>query len=71
LSIDASDVPSLSFDLDILNKLKTRVQLARKIDGAQRKMHKQKHDQDWLKQTAEAMDIELDSDIDGCVLLPS
>lgn len=48
--------------MGLLDKLKARVQLARKIDAAQHKVKKEKHEKSWLRETAEAMEIELDSD---------
>lgn len=48
--------------MTLLDHLKTRVHLARQIDLQQHKVKKQNHEQRWLKETAEAMDIELDSD---------
>ena len=56
------DIPEMSIELGMLDKLKVRVQLARKIDSAQHKVKKENHERNWMKETAEAMDIELDSD---------
>ena len=52
----------MNIELYMLDKLKARVQLARQIDVAQHKVKKEKHEKNWLKETADAMDIELDSD---------
>ena len=52
----------MSVDLDILDKLKSRVQLARQIDSTQHKVKKEQHDRNWVKETAAAMELELDSD---------
>jgi ATP-dependent RNA helicase DDX24/MAK5 len=52
----------MSIELNLLDKLKARVQLARKIDSAQHKIKKNNHERNWMKETAEAMEIELDSD---------
>jgi ATP-dependent RNA helicase DDX24/MAK5 len=57
-----SDIPEMSIELDLLDKLKARVQLARKIDSAQHKIKKNNHERNWMRETAEAMEIELDSD---------
>ena len=46
----------------MLDKLKTRVQLARKIENAQHKIKKVNHDRKWMKETAETLDVDLDSD---------
>ena len=50
-------------ELYMLDKLKARIQLAREIDSAQHKAKKAKHGRNWLKEAAEAMEIELDSDL--------
>jgi hypothetical protein len=63
-SAEENDIPPISVDLDILDKLKARVQLARKIDGAQHKINKKNHDRNWIKAAAEAMEIEVDSESD-------
>lgn len=52
----------MSIELNLLDKLKVRVQLARKIDSAQHKIKKNNHERNWMKEAAEAMEIELDSD---------
>jgi len=36
------------------------VQLARKIDSAQHKIKKDNHERNWMKEAAEAMEIESD-----------
>ena len=53
-------------ELYMLDKLKARIQLAREIDGLQHKVKKEKHERNWLKEAAEAMEIELDSDLARC-----
>ncbi|KAF8842413.1 DEAD-domain-containing protein [Paxillus ammoniavirescens] len=58
-----SDIPELPMELTLLDNLKGRIHLARKIDSQQHKVKKQNHERNWLKETAEAMEIELDSDI--------
>lgn len=52
----------MTIELSLLDKLKARIQLARQIDAAQHKVRKVKHDQRWLKETADALGVELDSD---------
>ena len=52
----------MNIELYMLDKLKAHVQLARQIDVAQHKANKEKHERNWLKETADAMEIELDSD---------
>jgi ATP-dependent RNA helicase DDX24/MAK5 len=49
-------------ELSLLDKLKYRVQLARKIETSHHKLKKANHDKHWMRETAEAMEIELDSD---------
>jgi len=62
IHIEDSDIPEMSIELSPLDKLKARVQLARKIDSAQHKVKKDNHERNWMKEAAEAMEIELDSD---------
>lgn len=52
----------MNIELYMLDKLKARVQLARRIDVARHRANKEKHEKHWLKETADAMEIELDSD---------
>ncbi|KAF9788333.1 ATP-dependent RNA helicase [Thelephora terrestris] len=62
LGREDGEIPQMNIELYILDKLKARVQLARQIDVAQHKANKAKHEKNWLKETADAMEIELDSD---------
>jgi hypothetical protein len=55
-------MPDMITDLGLLDKLKARVHLARRIDQAQHKIRKANHDRNWMKETAEAMELELGSD---------
>ncbi|KAK7044735.1 ATP-dependent RNA helicase MAK5 [Favolaschia claudopus] len=57
-----SEIAEISIDLSMLDKLKERVQLARKIETAHHKTKKANHDRKWMKEAADAMEIELDSD---------
>lgn len=59
---DEGNIPEISVEMTLLDDLKTRVHLARQIDLQQHKVKKQNHERCWVKETAEAMDIELDSD---------
>ncbi|CCM03263.1 uncharacterized protein FIBRA_05390 [Fibroporia radiculosa] len=61
------EIPEMSVELYLLDKLKVRVQHARQIDATQHKVKKEKHEKNWLKETAEAMEIELDSDMERFV----
>ena len=54
----------MSVELYLLDKLKARIQLARQIDAAQHKIKKENHEKHWLKEAADAMEIELDSDFE-------
>ena len=57
------EIPEMAAELHMLDRLKVRIQLARQIDAAQHKMKKENHEKNWLKEAAEAMEIELDSDM--------
>ncbi|KWU46439.1 P-loop containing nucleoside triphosphate hydrolase protein [Rhodotorula sp. JG-1b] len=61
----ADDLPSLPTDFSILDQLKRRIDLAKQVDQAQHKLQKEAHDDKWLRETAEAMDIELEDDQDS------
>ncbi|KAI9500950.1 P-loop containing nucleoside triphosphate hydrolase protein [Coemansia spiralis] len=56
------DIPLFPVDLDIVGRLKPRVELAREIDLREHKMNKLAHERNWFKKNAEELDIELDSD---------
>lgn len=60
-----NEIPQMPFEIDLLDKLKERVQLAKKIDNTEHQSKKEKHEKNWLKEAAEAMEIELDSDLDN------
>jgi ATP-dependent RNA helicase DDX24/MAK5 len=62
--LDESEIPEIAVELHMLDRLKERVQLARKIETAQHKVQKENHDRKWLREAAEAMEVELDSDLD-------
>ncbi|KAI9067845.1 DEAD-domain-containing protein [Trametes sanguinea] len=57
------EIPEMPVELYMLDKLKARLQLAREIDSVQHKVKKENHERNWLKEAAEAMEIELDSDL--------
>ncbi|KAI0366851.1 DEAD-domain-containing protein [Pilatotrama ljubarskyi] len=69
------EIPEMPVELYMLDKLKARIQLAREIDAAQHKVKKENHERNWLKEAADAMEIELDSDFasddDGAAAAPS
>ncbi|GAA5848483.1 hypothetical protein JCM8547_004527 [Rhodosporidiobolus lusitaniae] len=58
------DLPTLPLDFSILDQLKQRVELARKIDQSAHKVTKQAHEDKWLREAAEAMEIDLSEDED-------
>ncbi|KAJ2557520.1 ATP-dependent RNA helicase [Coemansia sp. RSA 1933] len=49
-------------DLDLIGRLKPRVDLARDVDLREHKINKRTHEKNWFKKNAEELDIELDSD---------
>ncbi|KIP12099.1 hypothetical protein PHLGIDRAFT_62387, partial [Phlebiopsis gigantea 11061_1 CR5-6] len=57
------EIAEMSVELYLLDKLKARIQLARQIDSAQHKVKKENYEKNWLKEAAEAMELELDSDM--------
>ncbi|KAL5480766.1 MAK5 [Sanghuangporus weigelae] len=65
--VGENEIPDMPIELDLLDKLKERVHLAKRIDAATHKVKKEKHERNWLKQAAEAMEIELDSDLDASI----
>lgn len=68
--VDEEDISVMSVELSMLDKLKARVQLARRIELAQHKTKKVKHDRKWVKETAEVLGVELDSDFVKSVFFP-
>ncbi|KAI8323217.1 P-loop containing nucleoside triphosphate hydrolase protein [Martensiomyces pterosporus] len=56
------DLTLFPVDLDLLGRLKSRVDLARQIDLKEHKLNKLTHERNWFKKNAEELDIELDSD---------
>ena len=61
--LDPDEIPEMSVELYLLDKLKARIQLARQVDAAQHKIKKENHEKHWLREAADAMEIELDSDL--------
>ena len=57
------DIPDITVELTLLDHLKERIRLARQIDVQQHQVKKQNHERSWLREAAEAMEIELDSDV--------
>ncbi|KAL1759633.1 hypothetical protein FB107DRAFT_195150, partial [Schizophyllum commune] len=56
------DIPELPVERSLFDKLKARIQLAKQIDTAQHRMKKEKHERKWMREAADAMEVELDSD---------
>jgi ATP-dependent RNA helicase DDX24/MAK5 len=59
---EENEIQEIDVELSMLDKLKARVQLARQIETAQHKVKKNNHDRHWMKETAEALGVDLDSD---------
>ncbi|KAF8328214.1 P-loop containing nucleoside triphosphate hydrolase protein [Cantharellus anzutake] len=57
-----SEVPMLSVDRIILNKLRERVSLAKEIDRVQHSVKKGDHERKWMREMAEALEVELSDD---------
>ncbi|TFK49115.1 ATP-dependent RNA helicase MAK5 [Heliocybe sulcata] len=62
LGRDESEISDMMVDLHMLDKLKARVQVAKQVDKAQHKVKKENYEKNWIKEAAEAMEIQLDSD---------
>lgn len=56
------EILDLPVERQMLDKLKIRVQLAQEIDKIQHTSAKQTHEKNWLKATAEALEIELEDE---------
>ncbi|KAL1411908.1 ATP-dependent RNA helicase [Vanrija albida] len=55
--------PELAIEGGFMPKLKERIALARDIEKAQHAVKKDNHDRNWLKEAAEAMDIDIDPEL--------
>ncbi|KAH9454061.1 hypothetical protein Pst134EB_014158 [Puccinia striiformis f. sp. tritici] len=55
------DLPSPPIEHSISNKLKEMIDLARRIDNLEHKSTKQSHEENWIKKTAELLEIDLDN----------
>lgn len=63
-----TEIPDLSIVHHLLDKLKERLHLAKQIDALAHRVRKEKHERSWIREAADAMDIELGSDLeDECV----
>jgi ATP-dependent RNA helicase DDX24/MAK5 len=59
----APDLPELVIEPGFLPKLKERIRIAKEIEKAQHQVKKENHDRSWIKEVAEAMDVDIDPDI--------
>lgn len=50
----------MSIESGFLPKLRERIRLARDIEKAQHNVKKENHDRNWLKEAAEAMEVDID-----------
>ncbi|KAI9241715.1 MAG: P-loop containing nucleoside triphosphate hydrolase protein [Podila humilis] len=56
-------IPEFPIDRGVINDMKKRVALAKKIDEQEHRVQKAAHQDDWMVKSAEAMDIILDEDV--------
>ncbi|CED83578.1 dead-domain-containing protein [Phaffia rhodozyma] len=56
------EVPELPVEHSVLSQLKERIMVAVKIEKAMHIVKKKNHEKNWMREAAEAMDLELDSD---------
>ncbi|KAF9281926.1 ATP-dependent RNA helicase [Linnemannia elongata] len=56
-------IPDFPIDRGVINEMKKRVALAKKIDEQEHRVQKSAHQDDWMLKSAEAMDIILDEDV--------
>lgn len=57
-------IEEIDVELSMLDELKARVQLARKIETSQHKIKKTNHDRNWMKEAAETLGVDLESSDD-------
>jgi ATP-dependent RNA helicase DDX24/MAK5 len=62
LGRDEGEIPELELELGLLDKLKERVRLAKEIEKMQHKTKKGKFEKSWMKEAADALEVDLDSD---------
>lgn len=51
----------MNIEHHFLDKLKMRTRIAKEIDSLQHRENKAKHEKKWMRATAEALDIDIDS----------
>ena len=54
------ELPDLLIESGFLPKLRDRIRLAKDIEKAQHNVKKANHDRNWLREAAEAMDVDID-----------
>jgi len=59
----APDLPELEIEPGFLPKLKERIRIAKEIEKAQHQVKKVNHERSWIKEVAEAMDVDIDPDV--------
>jgi ATP-dependent RNA helicase DDX24/MAK5 len=59
---EITEVPEMNIEHHFLDKLKSRIRVAKEIDTLHHRDNKAKHEKKWMRATAEALDIDLDSD---------
>ncbi|RXW11918.1 hypothetical protein EST38_g13937, partial [Candolleomyces aberdarensis] len=64
LGREESSIEELDIEMSMVDKLKARVQLARQIENSQHKVKKTNHDRNWMKEAAETLGVDLDSELD-------
>ncbi|KAG2008212.1 ATP-dependent rRNA helicase RRP3 [Coprinopsis cinerea AmutBmut pab1-1] len=62
LGRDEAEIPELDLELSLLDRLKERVKLAKEIEGMQHRVKKGKFEKNWVKEAADALEVDLDSD---------
>ena len=67
--LEVTDVEEMNVEHYLLDKLKRRLRVAKEIDSVQHRTNKATHEKKWMRATADALDIELDSDyLSECAL---
>lgn len=59
---EVTDVGEMNVEHHLLDKLKRRLRVAKEIDVMKHRANKATHEKKWMRATADALDIELDSD---------
>jgi ATP-dependent RNA helicase DDX24/MAK5 len=61
-TLNRDDIPTFPMDTMYLQAIRKRVSVARRIESALHKRKKRQRDSDWLRSSAQAMELELDRD---------